>query len=237
MPFVYSPMDVMENPESPPAARRQHRLIRIIRARPRLFVCAAVGLVTIALLPWSWRLASRLLIGWDVGISLYLIAILRVMSHADMTRMRRTAALQDEGRFGILILTVAAALASLAAIFIELGTGPRGAGRDPVHIGLATLTLVLSWAFIHSIFALHYAHEFYSERKLRHGCLAFPGEEEPDYWDFVYFSFVIGMTSQVSDVTVTSRVIRRTVAAHGIVSFIFNATMMALTVFLSAVLI
>ena len=97
------------------------------------------------------------------------------------------------------------------------------------------VTIVLSWAFIHTIFALHYAHEFYDEDAPRGGGMAFPGgEEEPDYWDFVYFSFVIGMTAQVSDVGITSKQIRRTVTAHGIVSFLFNAALLALTVNLAA---
>lgn len=94
---------------------------------------------------------------------------------------------------------------------------------------------MLSWAFIHTMFALHYAHEFYGENAGRGGGMAFPGgDERPDYWDFIYFSFVIGMTSQVSDVGVTSKQIRRTVAAHGVVSFVFNAALLALTVNIAA---
>ena len=84
-----------------------------------------------------------------------------------------------------------------------------------------------SWAFTHTIFALHYAHDFYHESGGKGGGLAFPGGEEPDYWDFVYFSFVIGMTSQVSDVAIVSKPMRRTAAAHGIVSFVFNAALLA----------
>jgi uncharacterized membrane protein len=92
---------------------------------------------------------------------------------------------------------------------------------------------LLSWALIHTIFALHYAHEFYDE--IAGGGLAFPGDDkEPDYWDFVYFSFVIGMTSQVSDVGITSKQIRRTAAAHGVVAFFFNAALLALTINLAA---
>ena len=222
---------------SPAPHRRHPKIIRIMRARPRLFVCAAIGLLAIALMPRDWKLASRLLLGWDVGIALYLAALYHIVARANVARIRRVAALQDEGRVVMLILTIAAALASLAAIFIELGTGAHGAGREPIHLVLATVTLVLSWAFIHSIFALHYAHDFYSERSLHRGCLDFPGETEPDYWDFVYFSFVIGMTSQVSDVQVTSQAIRRTVTAHGILSFVFNAALLALTVNIAASLV
>ena len=92
----------------------------------------------------------------------------------------------------------------------------------PIAIGhaLAIGTVVLSWAFTHTIFALHYAHGFYGEH-LRKSGLKFPGEGQPDYWDFIYFAFVIGMTFQVSDVAITNKSIRRTVVAHGALSFFF----------------
>jgi uncharacterized membrane protein len=122
---------------------------------------------------------------------------------------------------------------SLAALFIELGTSGTGGSRQPGALILAIITIVLSWAFIHTMFALHYAHEFYDESDGRG--LTFPGgEDEPDYWDFVYFALVVGMTSQVSDVGVTSKVIRRTVAAHGVVSFFFNVALLALMVNIAA---
>ncbi len=179
---------------------------------------------------------TRLLVGWDIGIGLYLILAFHMMARSEVHRIRHRAARQDEGRFTILVLTVGAALASLGAIVAELGTSAVGpGGRQPIHLVLATVTIMLSWAAIHTIFALHYAHEFYGEHTGNVRGMAFPGgEEEPDYWDFVYFSFVIGMTSQVSDVGVTSRRIRRTVAAHGIVSFVFNAALLALTVNIAA---
>jgi len=165
-------------------------------------------------------------------VVLYLGLAAHVMSRSDVATIRERAAREDEGQVALLVLTVAAALASLGAIVAELGSS-SGTARRPPHILLATLTILLSWAFIHAIFALHYAHEFYDETT--GGGMAFPGgEAEPDYWDFVYFSFVIGMTSQVSDVAVTSKRIRRTVAAHGVVSFVFNAALLALTVNIAA---
>ncbi|MFL4969914.1 MAG: DUF1345 domain-containing protein [Xanthobacteraceae bacterium] len=209
------------------------RAVRIVRARPRLFLCALIGLIVIAALPGEWQLTTRMLIGWDTGIALYLAAALGVMARADLQHIRRQSALQDEGRVAILVLTVAAALASIAAIIVELGTTP-GATREPIRLVLATITIVLSWAFIHTIFALHYAHEYHAEHRKHRGGLAFPGDEPPDYWDFVYFSFVIGMAAQTSDVAITSKAIRRTVAAHGIVSFVFNAALLALTVNIAA---
>jgi uncharacterized membrane protein len=209
---------------------------RIVRARPRLFgsfaIGIAAGLVVTALS--GWRPVMRGLVGWDIGVGLYVALALEMMARSDVHQIRRRAAGQDEGAIALLVLTVAAALASLLAIVALLGTSSGGgAARRPSELILATLTIVLSWAFIHIIFALHYAHEYYAESGI---CgLAFPGgDEEPDYWDFVYFAFVIGMTSQVSDVAITTKEIRRTVAAHGVVSFFFNAALLALTVNIAA---
>src|SRR5258708_28182612 len=155
------------------------------------------------------------------------------MAPADIDGMRRHAARQDVGRQALLFLTALAALASLGAILVELG----GANKAPAHLALAAVTILLSWMFTHTIFALHYAYEYYDEEKHRGGGLNFPGDEPPDYWDFLYFSLVIGMTSQVSDVAVTSNRVRRMVAGHGVVSFIFNATLLALTVNIAASLL
>ena len=216
--------------------RRAPWVWRIIRARPRLFASSMVGIAaTVALAALTdWRPVMRGLVGWDIGVGLYVMLALEMMTRADVHQIRRRAAGQDEGAIVILVLTVAAALASLLAIVALLGTSATGAApRRPVELILATITIVLSWAFIHTIFALHYAHEFYDESGVRG--LAFPGgAEEPDYWDFVYFALVIGMTSQVSDVGITTKEIRRTVAAHGVVSFFFNAALLALTVNIAA---
>jgi uncharacterized membrane protein len=217
----------------PHPSRRLPAFVRIVWARPRLFLGAVLGILVIVALPADWKVATRMLVGWDVGVALYLALAYRMVWRADVAHIRRRAALQDEGQTTILVLTVAAALASLAAIIAELGT-TTGASRQPIHLILATLTIILSWGFTHTMFALHYAHEYYEENAGRGGGLTFPGEAQPDYWDFVYFSFVIGMTSQVSDVAVTCRPIRRTVTAHGIVSFAFNAALVALTVNIAA---
>lgn len=209
--------------------------VRLVRARPRLFICVGVGIVlsTLAVLVSGWRSATCLLAGWDVSIALYLGLAFQMMARSDVGVIRRRAALQDEGQFTILTLTVGAALASLGAIFAELSTSATGGTRQTGHVILATMTILLSWALIHTIFALHYTHEFYDDTGGQG--MAFPGgEAQPDYWDFVYFSFVIGMTSQVSDVAITSKEIRRTATVHGIVSFMFNAALLALTVNIAA---
>jgi uncharacterized membrane protein len=207
----------------------------MVRVRVRLFVALAVGLVTAAVLAalTTLRPATRVLVAWDVGVGLYLILAFEVMARADVHRIRARAAEEDEGQTAILVGTVVAALASLAAIVAELGSA--SGGGHGLHAGqiVAAATIFLSWIFIHTIFALHYAHEFYDETA--GGGLVFPGgDQEPDYWDFVYFSFVIGMTSQVSDVGVTTKVVRRTVAAHGVVAFAFNTALLALSINLAA---
>jgi uncharacterized membrane protein len=220
----------------PPPPRHPLKPVRIVKSRPRLFISAAIGLVVIALLfvAFDWRAPTKLLVGWNVGIGLYLALALSLMWRSNVRRIRHRAAMQDESQITILILVVAAAAASLAAIFSELGT-TAGATRQPAQLILATTTIVLSWAFIHTMFALHYAHEYYGDgRDHIIGGISFPDDQEPDYWDFMYFAFTIGMCAQVSDATVSSKSIRRTVLSHSIVSFLFNAALLALTVNIAA---
>jgi len=198
----------------------------------RLFIAVVVGLMVVAVLPRDWWLSTRLLAGWNAGLALYLMLVHSVIWRCDVTRLRRRAKEQDEGGFAILLLSMAATLASLVAIVFELGgTKQAGNAHAVSHVLLAMATTVLSWVFMHTIFSLHYAHEYYGEgRDKKIGGLNFPGENEPDYLDFLYFSLVIGMTSQVSDVSITSRSIRRVAALHGVLSFFFNLTVLALTV-------
>lgn len=206
--------------------------VRVVRLHAKLVIAAIVGLAVIVLTPFDLRLPTRLLIGWDVGVALYLVLIHTMAGHYDLARIRKRAAEQDEGALAILLLTIAATFASLVAIVFDLG----GLRQTPnVHAVVPVLhamfTILLSWFFVHTIFAIHYTHEYYGER--RDGILGglnFPEDKEPDYWDFLYFSLVIGMTSQVSDVAVTSKSIRRLVALHGTLSFFFNLTILALTV-------
>lgn len=219
--------------KSPPLAKPLRPLpIRMARLHARLFIAVVVGLVATAMLPDHWWLSTRLLTGWNVGLALYLALVHSVIWRCDVTRLRQRAKEQDEGGFAILLMSMAATLASLVAIVFELGgTKQAGNAYAVVHVLLAMTTTVLSWGFMHTIFSLHYAHEYYGEgRDKKLGGLHFPGENEPDYRDFLYFSLVIGMTSQVSDVAITSRSIRRVAALHGVLSFFFNLTVLALTV-------
>ena len=201
--------------------------VRVVYGRPRTFIALAVGVVAFLLLPDSRRLVTRLVVGWDVFAALYLVLAYSMMLRCDVGHIRRSAVLQDDGRFVMLVVTALGAFASLAAIVFELGAS-KG---SPAGLTLATVTIVLSWTVVHTAFALHYAHEFY--RGSQPGGLQFPSGDtrtEADYWDFVYFSFVIGMTAQVSDVGITDRIIRRTATVHGIISFVFNTALIALMV-------
>ena len=204
--------------------------VRFARLHGRLLISLAIGVaVSLGLLIWSgWRVPTKLLTGWDVFALLYVGLIHQVMAQCGVAQIRARAAEEDEGAVVLLILTCIAAIAALVALVAELGDK---SARDGWHVGLAIATILLSWCFVHTIFALHYSHEFYGEgRDRQKGGLAFPGTREPDYWDFVYFSLVIAMTSQVSDVQITSRSIRRIATMHGVLSFFFNLGILALTI-------
>jgi uncharacterized membrane protein len=220
-------------PEDPRLARfrKMSRPVRVVYARPRTFGSILVAIVAFFLLPGSLRLVTRLLIAWDTFAGLYLVLAYIMIFRCGLAHIRRNAALQDDGRFLILLMTALGAFASIAAIVFELGASNRSAPQ----LTLATLTIALSWATVHTIFALHYAHDYY--RGAKPGGLQFPSGDQhdhADYWDFVYFSFVIGMTAQVSDVGITDKIIRRTTTVHGIISFVFNTALLALMVNIAA---
>ncbi|QND74553.1 DUF1345 domain-containing protein [Tardiphaga robiniae] len=214
--------------------RKMPAPLRVVYGRPRTFLALLIGIVAFFVLPSSLRLVTRLLIGWDVFIAFYLVLVYGMMLRSGgQKHIRRNAALQDDGSFIILLVAALGAFASIAAIVFELGEGHRTGWE----LTLAIVTIASSWAAVHTTFSLHYAHQFY--RGAKPGGLTFPSgddhtKEQPDYWDFVYFSFVIGMTAQVSDVGITVKSIRRTATAHGIVSFIFNTALVALMVNIAA---
>jgi uncharacterized membrane protein len=211
--------------------RKMPKPVRVVYARPRTFIAMAVGIVAYLLLPTSVRTVTRLLTGWDVFVALYLVLVYVMFWRSGHRNVRRNAVLQDDGRFLILIFTALGAFASIAAIVFELGATHHGLPQ----LWLATITIALSWATVHTAFALHYAHAYY--RGAKPGGLQFPSgnqQDHADYWDFVYFSFVIGMTAQVSDVGITDKIIRRTATVHGIISFIYNTALVALMVNIAA---
>ncbi|HEX3710002.1 MAG TPA: DUF1345 domain-containing protein [Pseudolabrys sp.] len=207
--------------------------IRFARLHSRLLISIALGMaVTLGLAMTDWSMATKLLLGWDAGVVLYLAFVHQLMATCGTDEIRRRAAEDDEGAVALLILTGLSGLAMMGAIVAELGIAKvSGQPRSGYGIATAMFTIFVSWSFVHTIFALHYAHEYYGSRGDHAlGGMTFPGRQPPDYWDFLYFSLVIAMTSQVSDVVITSKVIRRIAMAHGALAFFFNVSVIALTV-------
>lgn len=223
----------------------QFRAVRVVRARPRLFGCMALAILVGFIQPHDWRPITRLLIAWNIGVWSYLALAAMMMFSASEDSIRRRAKTQDEGRTTLLVLASASAVASVGAILAQLAAvkDMSGAGKL-LAVALASATIIGSWLFIHLIFALHYAHEFFLEQAIRRDCapekrggLIFPGTPSPDYADFLYFSYIIGVASQTADVAITSKAMRRVSLAHSVVSFFFNTTILALTINIAAGLV
>ncbi|HZX33584.1 MAG TPA: DUF1345 domain-containing protein [Rhodocyclaceae bacterium] len=222
----------------PPPAPRSNRpypaAIRPFVARPRLAISCLVGLATWLAVPLALEVypITRLIIAWNGGAILYLVLAAHMMFRSSEARMRTRAQGEDEGRFVILALVVAAAVVCLGAIVAELAVAKDMTGRERyAHIALAALTIFSSWAFTQVMFAVHYAHDFYValERNRPPG-LGFPGERFPDYGDFLYFACIIGTSAQTADVSFTSRPMRRIGLLHCVLAFFFNTTLVALTI-------
>lgn len=208
--------------------------MRLLMARPRLCICALLGVLTMYFLPIAvaGHAATRVIIGWNAGTISYLVLAGRMMFWSTHERMRTRALEQDEGKVVVLSLVVCAAIASLGAIVAQLAVAKdlQGTLRYE-HIGLAVLTILSSWGFTQFMFALHYAHEYYAaETRGLPGGLAFPGGHRPDYGDFLYFACVIGTSGQTADVDFTNRRMRRTGLVHCVLAFFFNTTLLALTI-------
>ena len=215
------------------------RFWRQIRIRPRLLLAAGAGSIMFALLPQSVIPATRALVTWDVGAGLYLALAWIMMGRATVDHMRWRARLQDDGAAMVLFLTVAAATASLGAIVMELsGLKSLPPAWQGIHIGLVATTFAASWLLVHTAFALHYAHAYYvALGQAGSAPLEFPRQEAPVYLDFLYFSLVVGMTSQTADVAIASTRIRRLAMAHGLIAFVFNTTLLALSINIAASLL
>jgi len=216
----------------------RNRFIRQFRAHPRLLISVAIALIVYLLQPAEWREGTRRIVALDIGALNFLILSWTMMVNATADRMRRRAARQDEGQLTILVLTAGAAIFSLVTVATELHGLKDLQGTDAFYrVGLAALTILCAWFMTHTMFALHYAHGYYSDSDPtddKHsdvGGLDFPGDNgAPDYWDFLYFSFVIGMTFQTSDTAISSRALRRLTLGHSILAFFFNTVILALSI-------
>jgi len=203
----------------------------------RLAAGILVGVAVYLALPRHHGIVIRAVLGWDAGIAVLSAWILGMMALSTHDHMRRRAARQDFGRWLILFVVVAGALVSMAALAVIQKSLKAAQGEESaLYLGLIVITIVLSWSLVHTVFTLHYAHGYYGPTEDLDdadglvGGLEFPSESQPDYWDFMYFSYVVGMTAQVSDVQISGRQLRRLTLIHGVVSFFFNTIILALTI-------
>ena len=210
--------------------------------RPRLFAGTTTGILVYLLLLFVDSISGRLrfILAWDIGVLVALTLMLLTLRHAAPEKMRTIAARQVVGKWTVLGLTIIAASASLVVIAAEVPLIKTAAAEfeQIARLTLVVVTIVLSWALINTIFALHYAHDYYLGASGKADCvqggISFPGTRPPSYGDFVYFSFTIGMTFQVSDVQITDPAVRQLAITQGIISFFYSTGILALTVNLVA---
>ena len=210
-----------------------------LRHRPRLVVSALAAIAVYFLTPDELRLATRALIAWNVGAWGFLAATALMMaSNNDDARSHAWA--EDEGQAALMTTTVLAAVAALAAIFWELGPVKDMSGWPKAgHLALVTITVLSAWGFTHIMFALHYAGSYYfsSRDGGARGGLKFPECDDPGWTEFIYQAFVVGCAFATADVNVTSHEMRRLVIAQGIIAFVFNTAIVALTINIGASLV
>jgi len=210
-------------------------LRHLIATRPRLAITLAAGAVTAFLLPGSLGTVARILIGWNVMTWSYLASMGWLMGRADHEQVRSVAQQEDRTAPAVLAIMSTAAVASIAAIVLELSSARALplSGRL-FHYLLTGATVAGSWCLVGVLFTIHYAVIFYRSPAARRA-LGFPdGETHPDYWDFLYFSFTIAVAAQTSDVTVLSRPMRKAVLAQSLLSFFFNAAILGLSINIAA---
>lgn len=222
----------------PPKAKTKTKVFFSIDAHYRLLI--SLGTAAVALF-FSWTHFSAptvALVTWlAFGFSIIVMDWVIILT-ANPAEIRKIASIEDSSRTLIFLFVIAASLMSLLAIvLLLLSTKNQSDAVVTARVSLAMASVVVSWWLVHTIFTLRYAHMYYStdpddDRKTKPlGGLEFPGDlKEPDYLDFVYFSFVIGMTFQVSDVEISSRAIRRLAWMHGLISFAFNTAIVALSI-------
>jgi uncharacterized membrane protein len=214
------------------------RIALFAKSRAHLLIAILAGIIASFVMPGG---KAHLVLSWDVGAAVLLVLWAVTMIRTPIWDMPKHAQAQQDGEWTVFALTLAGIVASVVAIVIEFRdiTNLKNAARES-HVGLVVATLLVSWLTMQLVFALRYAHEYYSVSDgsgTTDGGLDFPHEPEPDYFDFFYFGMVLGMTFQVSDVNITSRKMRRLATLHGFIGFLFNTVILALTVNIAASLL
>ncbi len=202
--------------------------------RPRLVLAFLLAAGLGFLLPHALPIWSKCLIAWCAGVVIYTALVIWMFSRAELKDIRESASRLDDSAPAILVISMAATAASFGAIAALL-LAPSSSVKS-ADIVLAACTMVLSWAFIQVVFAIHYTHIFYGDvNGSARGGLEFGGkDEEPDFWDFLYFTTSVGATAQTSDTVVTTKTMRRIVLAQSIYAFFFNTAVLALAINIAA---
>jgi uncharacterized membrane protein len=215
------------------------RLIRILRARPVFSISYALGAVSYFLLFAMHDKVLRIVAAWDVGSLFYVLFTLFFFIRTLGRDISADAKRHQEGEWTVFTITLLGAVMSFAAIFLF----SQAAGHkthEGISLAFVIATLILSWATTHITFAYRYAHEYYSYdlggEDIDRG-IEFPHDDRPDYLDFVYFAFVLGMTFQVADCNITAKKLRRLATVQGLIAFLFNTVILALSVNIAASLL
>jgi len=215
-----------------------HPVHRFARHRPRLTISIVTGLVVGFALPPQWQTLTRGLAGWNVAVWSYLLATGWLMVRSSHAKVRTIAEQEDKSASAVLAILSVAAIISLAAIILEMSAVKElSLGHRLGHYAFTAATVSGSWLLVGTLFTFHYAHMFYRV-PLDQRPLVFPGNElDPDYWDFLYFSFTIAVAAQTSDVLIKSRSMRKVALAQSILSFLFNVAILGFSINIAAGLI
>ncbi|MGH2643550.1 MAG: DUF1345 domain-containing protein [Chitinophagaceae bacterium] len=210
-------------------------VINRLNALHKLLISIAIGIIVFLLIPFrTTRALPHLIFSWDIfSISLLILTWITFYTTPPQ-KIREQSRLQDDTRIIVSILVLIATCISMLAVISILVMHGESTHDKALQIPAAIACMLLSWCLVHTIFSSRYAHIYYADHKINKdthaGGLDFPGEKHPDFVDFAYFSFTLGMTFQVSDVEISNRAIRRLALWHGLLSFGYNATIIALTV-------
>lgn len=202
----------------------------------KLIIAILIGILVSLFLPTHLRDITKLLIGWNTSIWLYLLMMAWLLLRAEHSTVVETARLEDERGIVMLTMLSIAAVASLAAIVLELSAAKQLNELKLLQYIFTFATIFGSWCFVSTMFAVHYAHMYYQMPE-KSRPLAFPNENFPDYWDFLYFSFTVAVAAQTSDVSVCNKEARKIVLLQSVLSFIFNAAIVGLCINIVAGLI
>ncbi|NTI81958.1 DUF1345 domain-containing protein [Agrobacterium rhizogenes] len=210
----------------------------LLRKHQVILVAIAIGVAGFLLFTSRTVNAGNMLIAWNATAIIYIVFSLYRMLTADARLIRKRSADLDFSDALLLFLSIAAAVASIGGIALDL-LGIKDAPPDVAffRVAMAIVTILISWAFLHILFTIHYAHRFYGGSGKGEGLVFAVPVDEPIYWDFLYFSFTIGVASQTADIGVSSVSMRKLVLLHSILSFLFNTTILALAINVGASLV